>query len=160
MTGIDKDTVPGTYNGLLMMGSYVLVARYPSGLIKRRAGKNLVTSAGESLAAALMDVNGSETAPGYLSFGTGTEGALKADTQLQIEGNDAREAVVTSSQVNNVLELVFAYTAGYSYVITEMGIFNASVAGTLVSRFITQALTVEDGVDIDLTWALTFSGVD
>ena len=59
-----------------------------------------------------------------------------------------------------MLGLVFQVTATDTYTIQEMGIFNSVVAGTMISRFLTQALSVVNGVVIDITWSLTFSGVD
>jgi len=144
-----------------MSGEYKIRAKYPDGKVVHLEGRNLVTSAGEGLAAALFDINGSETAPDFIAFGSGTEGALKSDTQLQTEiVAEPRTTTASTTQTNNIIELVWAVTVTGSYVIQEMGVFNAVTAGTLLARFLTQTLTVVAGVVIDITWTLTFSGVD
>ena len=161
MTGKDDARRPGMDNLLRMSGKYKLVAKYPDGKIVVLEGRNLVTSAGESLAAALFDTNGSENAPDFIAFGSGTEGAIKSDTQLQTEiVAEPRVGTSSTTQTNNILELVWAVTTTAGYTIQEMGVFNASLAGTMIARFLTQTLTVVSGMVIDVTWTITFSGVD
>jgi len=160
MTGKYSDTVPDMYNGLKLTGSFDLIAQFPNGRVEHRFGKNLVTSVGESLVAKLIDINGAETAPNYIAFGSGSNNALKSDTQLQSEIASTRELVDSTLQVANTLALTWNITVGSTYTIREMGIFNDAAAGTIFSRFLTQQLTVASGVVFDIVWTLTISGVD
>ncbi len=151
---------PGQYNYLKLSGKYDIKARYPDGKVVQRSGKNLVTDSGEKLVATLLDVNGTETAPNFIAFGSGTDPALKTDTQLQTEIGFTREEVDSTVQATNTIAMTWNITVGATYTIQEMAILNASVAGTMFSRFLTQELDVVSGVVIDIVWTLTISGVD
>ena len=158
----DKDTVPDMYSGLKLIGRFDLQAKFPDGHVEHRSGKNLVTNGGEALTAKLLDINGSETAPNYLAFGDGTDGALKTNTQLGNElTSDPRFLVTSTVQSAGLLAMTWdPLNIGSSYTIKEMGIFNAVTVGTMFSRFLTQELTVVSGVVMEITWTLTISGVD
>ncbi len=161
MTGKDDARWPDQYDGLKISGEFFLRAKYPNGTVALRRGKNLITNAGETLVAQLLDVNGAENKPEYLAFGSGTEGALKTDTSLQVEITaEPRMAANSTIQNSNTLQLVYGITTTAAYTIEEMGIFNSSTAGAMISRFLTQPLGINIGVVIDITWTLTISGVD
>jgi len=162
MTHKDDAPRPDQYQSLKLSGAYVLFVRDKSGsIINFRRGKNLVTSAAETLVAKLLDYQGAEDGPEYLEFGSGNQGALKSDTQLQtVIATQAREAASGSTALSNTLALIFSVTVSASYTVKEMGIFNAAAAGTMFSRFLTQDLTVKATDVIDLTWTLTILGVD
>jgi len=161
MTRKDDVRRPDQYNGLRMDGKFELRARFPDGRIETRSGKNLVVTSGEHLAAQLFDINGSETAPNYIAFGSGNATVLKADTQLQTEVASTREEVDdTDTPLPGVIQMSWDLTTGSSYTLREMGIFNAVSAGTMVSRFLTQPLDIVSGVVFAIVWTLTFSGVD
>ncbi len=161
MTGKDDARRPDQYNTLKLQGSYVIKVRDKDGkLIHYDSGKNLITNNGEKLVAQLLDFNGTENPLSHLAFGSGTVGALKTDTQLQSEIAGTRDQVDSTNQTTNTLQMIWAVTAGGAYTIREMGIFNALVIGTMMSRFITQPLSVISGTTIDITWTLTISGID
>lgn len=161
MSGKDHVRRPGQYSGLRLSGEFFIRARYPNGAIALRQGKNLVTNAGETLVAQLLDVNTVENKPEYLAFGSGTEGALKTDTELQTEITaEPRMAADSTVQNSNTLQLEWNITAGAPYTVQEMGVFNAITGGTMFSRFLTQPLGVVAAMTIDITWNLTISGVD
>ncbi|KKN65233.1 hypothetical protein LCGC14_0484090 [marine sediment metagenome] len=153
----------GGYNGLKLTGRFKIIVRDKNGkVLETRTGKNLVTDDAEELVAKLLDINGAETAPNYIAFGTGTNGAQKSDTQLGTEISSSRVEVTSTVQTNNTLQLLWptlTWAAG-SQTFTELGIFNASVAGVLFSRMLTQPLSITNGVELDISWTLTISGVD
>lgn len=161
MTGKDNDNVPHMYNGLKMEGHYIILHKRNDHVIGFASGKNLITSAGENLVAELLDPEAAGVSPDYIAFGDGSAAALKADTQLQSELAGTRTEFTTPSvRTTNSLQLNFAFTGAGSIVIYEMGIFNDSVAGTMISRFLIQQLSVELNDEIDINWTLTISGVD
>lgn len=160
MTDKDNARRPGQYNGLSLSGKFHLRAKYPDGHVEERFGKNLVTNAGETLVAKLLDFNGSEVAPEWIAFGSGTDGAQKTDTELGTEIAGTRTAAISSVQNSNTIQLILQVTAATTYTIEEMGIFNAVTAGTMISRFLTQPLSVVSSTVIDITWTLTILGVD
>ena len=159
---MDDARRPNTYNGLRLSGRYKIVVKDKDGKVQRTLeGKNLVTTAGEELAARLLNPDTGTIGPDYIAFGEGTAGAQKSDTQLQTEIASSRVQSV-STVTTNILQLAWAnlsWAAG-SKTINECGIFNASVAGTMFARFLTTPLSIENGVILDITWTLTVSGVD
>ncbi len=161
IAGKDKDNVPNMDNLLRVSGQYDLRAKYPNGHVELRSGKNLVTNAGETLVAALLDINGSETVPSFIAIGSGGEAANKTDTVLQVEELTTRVTADSTLHVTNTLALTWDdLDVLGTYTIQEMGIFNAVTSGTLFSRFLTQELDVMTGVLLDITWTLNISGVD
>jgi hypothetical protein len=152
---------PDKYNGLGLSGKYKIVVKDNNGkVVLKTSGSNLITSAGETLVAELLDVDTAEVAPKYIAFGSGTNGALKTDTRLQAEISSTRELADTITPSTNTLALEFAITVSGTYTIEEMGILNALTDGTLFSRFLTQSLDVVPGFLIEITWILTISGID
>jgi hypothetical protein len=153
---------PSKYNGLCLRGRYKIVVKDKNGKVRRTLqGDNLVTTVGENLAARLLNPDTGTIGPDYIAFGTGTAGAQKSDTQLQAEIASSRVQSVSSVTTNN-LTLTWNnlnWAAG-TQTIAECGIFNASVAGTMFARFLTQPLDIINGVLLDITWTLTVSGVD
>ncbi len=161
MTGTDNDTVPHMHNALKISGSYILLHKRGGHIIGFASGKNLITSAGENLVAELLDPEAAGVSPDYIAFGSGSAAALKADTQLQTELAGTRtEFSSPSVRTTNALQLNFVFTGAGPIVVTEMGIFNDSVAGTMISRFLVQELSIAIGDEIDISWTLTVSGVD
>ena len=160
---MDDARRPDTYNALRLSGSYEIVVRDRKSrkVLETRKGRNLVTTVGEALTAKLLDPNGSSAAPEWIAFGQGADGAQKSDTQLQLEIAASRVQADSSAQSTNTMRLLWdiEWSAGTKQ-IGEVGIFNASVAGTMMARFLTQALGVTNGVDLAITWTLTISGVD
>jgi hypothetical protein len=159
---MDDARRPNMHNTLKLSGRYKIIAKDKDGRVFAiRYGKNLVTTTGEELVARLINPDTGVIGPDYIAFGDGTASAQKSDTQLQSEIASSRHQSV-SSVVKNVMTLTWnnlTWAAG-AQTFTECGIFNASVAGVMVARFLTQPLTITDGVLLDITWALTISGVD
>jgi len=161
MTGKDKDTVPGMDNVLKISGSYVIKQKRDGHIVNFQAGKNLITSAGEALVAELLDDEASGVSPTHIAFGSGTAAALKADTQLQTEIASTRTAYTSPTvRISNALQLNFQFTGAGSITVYEMGIFNDATAGTMISRFLIQQLSIAIGDVIDISWTITISGVD
>jgi hypothetical protein len=161
MTRKDIDTVPRIDNSLSLEGRYVIKQKRQGHIIHFQQGKNLVTSAGENLVAELLDPQAAGVSPDHIAFGTGTAAALKADTQLQTEiGGTRTEYTSPSVRTTNAMQLNFLFTGGGTIVIFEMGVFNDSVAGTMISRFLVQQLSIAVSDEIDISWTLTIAGVD
>jgi hypothetical protein len=159
---MDDARRPNIHSSLELSGRYRIVARGKDGKVFAiREGRNLVTTTGEQLVARLINPDTGTIGPDWIAFGDGTASAQKSDTQLQSEIASSRHQSV-STVVTNVMTLTWAnltWAAG-AQTFTECGIFNADVAGTMVARFLTQPLSITDGVLLHITWALTVSGVD
>jgi len=159
---MDDARRPDTYSGLGLSGRYKIVVKDKDGKVQKiLEGRNLVTTVGEQHAARLINPNTGTTGPDYIAFGEGSAGAQKSDTQLQTEIASSR-VQSNSTVTTNILTLSWLninWAAGTT-TITECGIFNASVAGTMFARFLTQPLDIINGVLLDITWTLTISGVD
>ena len=113
---------------------------------------NKMTTASFAVIAGLVGNTGSQTAFGYLALGTSTTAVSAAHTGLQAEisTNGLQRAVsvnsrTTTTQTNDTLNFVFAWTATGVSTVQEIGIFNAAAAGTMLARALTGAITTASG---------------
>ncbi len=106
----------------------------------------------------LTDVGG--TAFDYIGIGTGTTGALATDIILEAEvkrkaGTGTRVTVaVTDDTAKLVVTFAAADTLSGTDAITESGVLNAAVAGTLLCRqtFAVQNINWDAGDSYAVTW--------
>ena len=111
--------------------------------------KNLITTVGKAGLASRINGSGAEAAFTYLAVGTGATAADVADTTLQTEITDsglARAAStvsrVTTSVTNDTAQLSVTWNVSGTKAITEIGAFNAAVAGVLLGRQVFAAVNV------------------
>ena len=64
---------------------------------------------------------------------------------------------ITTTVTNDTLQIVKEWTASGSKTIQEIGVFNASSTGTMLSRALTGAKVMENGEKITATYTLKFS---
>ena len=125
------------------------------GNIKQQEESNLVVTAGKAfLANALLN---SSTSPfTNMAIGTGTNVAAITDTALQTE---LVRAVFTSSNVtSNVATFNTTYAAGTGTgAITEAGILNNSIGGTLLSHVVFSVINKGALDSLSLVWTITLS---
>jgi len=88
----------------------------------------------------------------YLAIGTGTTTASASDTALENE-IDRGEATVTLN--DNELQFVHTFSFSASQAITEMGIFNASTGGDILTRSTFGAINVSNGDSLQITATLS-----
>lgn len=112
----------------------------------------MVDTSGVVYLAAMMAAASANTMYFHAS-GTGTIAAAITDTTLGAEVGT--RAIGTHTSSSNVYTSVGTVSYTATYAITEMGIFSASTAGTLLDRFTFAALNVVNGDTITFTFNLT-----
>lgn len=138
----------------------VTIRRYnelTGALLEERIIKNLVVSSGLTWITSRM-TEGVSSVMSHMAVGSGNVAAADADLAL---GNElTRVALVSATAVGGVITYIASYPAGVGTgALTEAGILNAAVAGTLLAR--TVFPVVNKGVDdaISITWAITAAKV-
>lgn len=133
------------------------------GLVEEWTVHNLVTSAGKAQLA-LLAGDGSATPFTYLALGTSSTAPAVGNTTLGAEittnGLQRASATVTrttTSVTNDTLTLSKTFTATGSHTVEEVGIFNASSAGTLLGRALTSTKSLISGETITATYNVQFS---
>jgi hypothetical protein len=124
---------------------------------------NLVTNAGFAQLA-LLAGDASATPFTYLAVGTSTTAPAVGNTTLAAEITDtglARAAGtvsrVTTSVTNDTYQVTYTWTATGSKTIEEVGVFNASSAGTMLSRALTTSKSLVNGESLLATYKLKFA---
>ena len=125
--------------------------------------ENLVTNAGFAHLA-LLAGDASATPFTYLAVGTSTTAPAVTDTTLTAEIVDtglARVAGtvsrVTTTVTNDTYRVTTTWTASGSKTIEEVGVFNASSAGTMLSHALTTSKAVTNGETLTGTYSLKFA---
>lgn len=125
--------------------------------------KNLIVNAGKAQLA-LLAGDATATPFTYLELGTSSTAVGASQTALQAAITDsglARAAATvsrtTTSVTNDTLSLVYTWTASGTKAIEEIGVFNASSAGTMLSRALTSTKTILSGETIQATYTVQFS---
>lgn len=100
----------------------------------------------------------------YLEVGTSSTAVAASQTALQAAITDtglarasATVSRVTTTQTNDTLQLVYTWTATGTKAIEEIGVFNASSAGTMLARALTSTTTVNNGDEFQATYKVKFS---
>jgi hypothetical protein len=124
---------------------------------------NLVTSAGKAQVALLVG-DASATPFTYLAVGTSSTAVSVGQTALQAEITDtglARAAGTvsrtTTSVTNDTYNITYTWTASGSKTVEEVGVFNASSAGTMLSRALSGTKTMSNGEQLIGLYTLQIS---
>lgn len=124
---------------------------------------NTITNAGKAQIA-LLAGDASATPFTYLAVGTSTTAPAASQTALAAEITDtglARAAATvsrtTTTQTNDTLSLVYTWTASGSKTVEEVGIFNASSAGTMLGRALTSTKSLVNGEQLQVTYTVAFA---
>lgn len=125
--------------------------------------ENLVTNAGFAQLA-LLAGDASATPFTYIAVGTSATAPAVTDTTLTAEIVDtglARVAGtvsrVTTTVTNDSYRITTTWTASGSKTIEEVGVFNASSAGTMLSHALTTSKAVSNGETLTGTYTLKFA---
>lgn len=115
---------------------------------------DIFTSAGEAFAVDLMDATISQTADDYaLHWGLGTTAAVKINVDLNESATEARVTALTITQPQtDQNQWVGTLTADGTKTITEVGLYDTAVGGTLIihSDFTGIALNANDKIEFTL----------
>lgn len=125
--------------------------------------KNGITNAGFAQLA-LLAGDASATPFTYLAVGTSSTAFAASQTALQaetvtngLERAAATVSRVTTTQTNDTLQLVKTWTATGSVTVEEIGMFNASSAGTMLNRALTGSKAVVNGETLAATYKVKFA---
>jgi len=107
-------------------------------------------------------IKGSGTEPKYVGWGTGTTGAVVANTALETPAAEARTSGTTSqettTETNDTYRVVGAITCATSAkAITEVGLFDASTDGNLFERSTFSAINLDVGDAATFTIDVVFA---
>jgi hypothetical protein len=117
-------------------------------------GDNLVVSAGNNYAA--QRIGSSATAMSHMAIGNGGDASTAAMNVLQ--GSELERVALTSVSVNaNVItySATFGSGIGSPQTVREFGIFNDSVAGDMLCRFIASGFLLSPGESLLVEWSVT-----
>ena len=119
---------------------------------------NLVVATGKIYIAGKMIAQAADTPThmSHMGIGTGTASPVAEDTGLGTQ--TGRVLLSGSLQDNNSITYTATFPAGTGTgAITEAGIFNASVNGTMLCRTVFPVVTKQAGDTIAVTWKVTVS---
>ena len=133
-------------------------------VIEEKTINNTVVNAGLAQVAGLILTDIGGTAFDYIAIGTGTTGAVVANTSLESEittgggeraaGTGTRE---TTSVTDDTAQLVVTFDFTSAFAVTESGVFNDSSIGTMLSRQTFGVINVVSGDSIEVTWRIQVS---
>lgn len=150
---------------LKIAGQIKLDCHKPDGSLKWTTGwiNNGITNAGFAQIA-LLAGDASATPFTYLAVGTSSTAFAASQTALQAETvtNGLERAAATVSRVttdvtNDTLQLAKTWTATGTVAVEEIGMFNASSAGTMLGRALTTTKTVVNGETLAATYKVKFA---
>lgn len=125
---------------------------------------NTIVSAGKAGLASRINGSGAAAAFEYLAVGTGATAVSAGDTTLGAEtvGSGLSRVLgtlsrVTTSVTNDTARIATTFTVTGSVAITEIGIFNASSAGTMLCRTVFSALNVQNGDSLTVNYDIQAS---
>jgi hypothetical protein len=134
-----------------MTGRVEGVITYADGSTQAFAENNLVVTGGKGLIASRLTAN-TNAAVSHMGAGTGTTAPAVGQTALVTE-TGTRSAVTPSVSTNNA---TFAATfTGRTETLGELGLFNASTAGTMISRVLVGPFPLTSGDSVSFNWTIT-----
>lgn len=100
----------------------------------------------------------------YLAVGTSTTAVATSQTALAGEITDsglarasATVSRVTTTETNDTLQLVKAWSVTGTKTVEEIGIFNDASTGTMLARALTTSKAVQNGDTLTATYQVKFS---
>lgn len=143
-------------DALKLKGKLHIVLTDAQGNVKQEIEKdNLIVQAGKDFAANALIA--SSTSP-FSHMAVGTSGTAPAIGNTALGAEVFRKAFTTASRTGSVVTLVTNYVAGEGTgSLQEAGIFNASTAGTMLSRVTFGVITKAAGDGLSITWTITLA---
>lgn len=139
---------------MIRLRGWVTVRR--NGLICA-AGSNIVTITGMNLFAAII-AGEAVDAPGWLAMGT--SGAPSTEALEDLVGTELDRAAAVTSRTANAVSYAATLGGGLAdpATVREFGVFNDDTAGTMICRFVSQAIAMDVGETVDVTWTISIGG--
>jgi len=124
---------------------------------------NTITNTGKAEEANLVSWEGG-AAFTYLAVGTSDTAAAATQTALVAETTtsglaraSASMSLVTTTTTNDTINMTKAWTASWTVVVEEIGVFNAASAGIMLGRQVTGTKTINSGESLQGTYQIKFS---
>lgn len=145
-----------THETIKPTGMLRVVVIGPDGKVKTdETFKNLVVNVGKDFVASRM-VAASATVMSDMAIGSGTTAPAAGDTTLQSELG--RVTLASASATGAVVTYTASFPAGTGTgAVTEAGIFNAAVAGTMLCRTVFSVVNKGANDSMSVTWTVTVS---
>jgi hypothetical protein len=116
---------------------------------------NTVVTVGKNFIASRMK-DATATAMSHMELGTGTTGAVVANTTLETVIASSRTSLTSTTVTTNSVAYVVTFGAGVGTgAVTEAGIFNASSAGTMLCRTTFSVINKAAADTLGITWTVT-----
>ena len=112
----------------------------------------------ESVASVLGGLN--TNYPTHLAIGTGVHTASATDTALTTQSGSSiagTVSVITTTLVNDTLQVIGSFTAGLLTPVTELGLFDAATAGNMYLEATFDAVNLQIGDTLQITTQIQFS---
>lgn len=158
-----ETTQPSIEDMIKVSGTYYVKHFRKGLLIFEEIVKNIVTNVGKAQLALLA---GDSTAIPFtdLALGTSNTAVAATDTTLTAEITDSglARAVgtvtrVTTTTTNDTLQISYLWTSTGTKTVQEVGVFNASVSGTMLSHALPTAASLVPTDMFMITYQLKFS---
>jgi len=142
------------HDTLFLTGKLNLTLIGPDGLVKdSRDVDNLIVTTGKNFFAS-AGLNASASPFTNMALGTNNTAAALTDTTLGAEL--VRQVFTSSNTVANVITMITTYAAGVGTgALVEAGVFNAGVAGTMLSHVVFAVINKGAGDTLTITWTVT-----
>ena len=119
---------------------------------------NLITNAGFDLVCDQMGAAAQPAEASYIAVGTGTTAANVVDTTLETELGTRSEGTYAHTPGTKVYTNTVTYGAGVNTgAITESGMLNAAVAGSLLNRQVFDVINKSASDSLEIEWEITLS---
>ena len=97
------------------------------------------------------------TASTHIAIGEGTTAEVVGDTTLETEQDRQAASISEPSSVTTEYTHEFIFGSGISFAITELGLFNNAIGGTLFNRATFTARNVDSAINLIATVTVTVS---
>ncbi len=139
-------------DGIKMTGQVAGTITYADGRTQDFLENNVVVNNGKNLIASRLASN-TATAVTHMGAGTDHTTAPLATQSALIADTGTRASVVPTVTANSV-EFAATFT-GRTETLGELGLFNASSAGTMISRVWIGPFTLTSGDSVSFKWTIT-----
>lgn len=153
-------------NTLKLVGSYHFEIKDKDGNVRDAWDvKNLVVTAGKGLITSRLGQS-SDAVAAYIALGTSSTAVAAGQTALQAETSATglgralgtfSQATTTTTNDTFQLTKTFTNSSAGSVAVEEVGVFNASSGGTMLSRALTGTKTIAVSEQISITYTLAFA---
>ena len=123
-------------------------------ILEDRVEDNLIVNLGLAFLASRA-IGVSDDVMSHMAVGIGSTAPIGADTTLESEVG--RTALASATALNGVITYVASFNPGVGTgALTEVGIFNAGIAGTMLNRLVFSVVNKAASDTVEITWTVSF----